>query len=170
MQRKSVDAKHKKQLKSKKQQKGGSCSTVSGISTPCNQVVDVEVHKVIPINLSQSENAFEVRYQSGGHRKSPKSHKRHSSKSNKQRGGGYYLAVEKSPIAGLTEVVAVADHLAPVVAPGPFAQYPTPSYIQAGGAYKTIRNPLTNRNVKANSSLGRKIIRKYVETCESCGY
>jgi hypothetical protein len=169
MQRKSKRG--KKDYTKQKKQRGGSCSTVSGVSVPCNQTVDIDAHKIIPINLSQSENAFEVRYQTGGRRrKSPKPHKRQSPKSKGQRGGGYYLAVEKAPIAGLTEVIAVADHLPPVAAPGPFAEYPKPSYVQAGGAYKSIRNPLTNRNVKVNSTLGRKIVRKYVETCESCGH
>ena len=47
--------------RTKKNQRGGNCGRVNGVDIPCNQQVNLDVHKCGP-DLSQSEQAFSSRY------------------------------------------------------------------------------------------------------------
>jgi hypothetical protein len=91
--------------------------------------------------------------------------KQNSKKSqNKQNGGAYYLGVSSPRIGGLAEVVRVDDPIPPSVSHASGNNYPEPLYLQGGkgyNAYSHIVNPLTNRKVKVNSTLGRTLVKQY---------
>jgi len=72
---------------------------------------------------------------------------------NEQKGNGYYMSVERQDIGGQTEVVSYDDFAPPV--------FEGELYEQAGG-YNKILNPKSGRWVKINGSIGKKILKKYI--------
>ena len=139
--------------RTKKNQRGGNCGSVNGVKMPCNQQVNVDVHKCAP-TLSQSEQAFSSRYFAG------------AKNTSNQLGGGYFLDVNQNRVGGLPEVQAVFDRKAPVYHPKSNAlkEYPKPKFCnqQKGGAYNYIVNPETGRKVKLDGRKGKEVLRKYL--------
>ena len=76
-------------------------------------------------------------------------------------GGAYYLGVGNQKIGGLSEIVGVEDSRPATISNQPSSSYPAPLYLQNGSGFSHIVNPITNRKVKVNSTLGRKLVSEY---------
>jgi len=103
--------------------------------------IDLSSFKQIGPSLSESQDAFISR----------------------MNGGAYYLGVANQSIGGLAEVVGVEDPAPPQVSHIPSSNFPQPLYLQKGFGkiFSHIVNPITNRKVKVNSILGKKIVSEY---------
>ena len=117
----------------------------------CNLHHKVNVPKSGPI-LSQSENAFQVRYHTGND-------------TVHQVGKGYYLDLENK-VGGLSEINTVLDNHKPLYTPKKdLSRHPIPNYLikQDGGAYNYITNPLTNRKVNIHGKIGKKVLENFLK-------
>ena len=103
--------------------------------------IDLSSFKQIGPSLSESQDAFISRMS----------------------GGAYYLGVGNQSIGGLAEVVRVEDPAPPQVSHIASSNYPQPLYLQkgVGQVFSHIVNPITNRKVKVNSILGKKLVKEY---------